>query len=92
MIYVPTTLLSGHGGPKGQYALQEFLLVSRLGHRTDIVLHLMPHILNGFKSGLSGGVFSSVILLAVKNICVDFKLWQGVLSCWTVWQAIPKKG
>ena len=45
--YVPTTLLHGHSGPKGVFALEEFLLVSRLGRHMDIVLHLVPQILNG---------------------------------------------
>ena len=32
---------------KDCFALQEFLLVSRLGRHMDIVLHLVPQILNG---------------------------------------------
>ena len=46
-MYLSATLLCDHNGPKGLSALQEFLLVSRLGHDTNVVLHLVPQILNG---------------------------------------------
>ena len=38
----------------------------------------------GFKSGLSGGVFSTLILFAWKNLCVALDVWQGALSCWNL--------
>ena len=41
-------------------------------------------VLIGFKSWLSGGVFSTLTLFVLKKLCVALEVWQGALSCWNL--------